>query len=53
MLRELMDGYELWLERLPANLAESEKVDQRQETIDHLQTALDAVAEIDPPRVGR
>ena len=53
MLRELLTGYEGWLEALPANLAESERAGQLQETINHLAAALESVEAIDPPRVGR
>ena len=52
-LRGLLAGYEGWLENLPANLAESEKAGQLQDTIAHLEAALDELEAIDPPRVGR
>ena len=52
MLRELMDGYEGWRDAMPANLAQSEKAEQLQETIDHLAAALDELEAIDPPRIG-
>ena len=51
-LHGLQEGYEGWLERLPANLAESAKAEQLQETIAHLQAALDELDAIVPPRVG-
>ena len=52
-LSSLLAEYEGWLESLPANLAESEKAEQLQDTIAHLQAALDELEAIDPPRVGR
>ena len=52
-LRGLLAGYEGWLESLPANLTESEKAGQLQDTIAHRQAALDELEAIDPPRVGR
>lgn len=53
LVRDLQDGYESWLDALPANLADSERAEQLQETIDHLTAALDELEAIDPPRVGR
>lgn len=53
MLRGLMTGYESWLDGLPANLSDSQKAGQLQETIEHLTTALDELEAIDPPRIGR
>lgn len=53
LLQGLADGYDAWLGALPANLAESTTAERLQETIDHLQTALEAIEAIDPPRVGR
>ena len=53
LLQGLADGHAGWLAALPANLAESNTAERLRETIDHLQTALDEIEAIDPPRVGR
>lgn len=52
-LSSLLGEYDDWLQALPENLAASDNADRLQETIGHLQAALDAVEAIDPPRVGR
>lgn len=49
-LQSLFKEYEVWLNAMPDNLSESELAEQLQETLDHLQEALDAVASIQPPR---
>ena len=52
-LRELAGGYEAWLDAVPANLAEGELAGRLRDTIQRLVEALDAVEQVEPPRVGR
>ncbi len=49
-LRTLQDGYQSWLDATPANLAEGETAESLRKTLDYLQSAIDAVESIEPPR---
>ena len=49
-LRALADEYQDWLDAQPANLASAELTERLEETIGQLQTALETLEMIDPPR---
>lgn len=51
-LQALAEEYQTWLDHVPDNLSESTLAEQIQETIDQLDTALDALTDLDLPRVG-
>ena len=48
-LLALIDEYRHWLDSLPENLAQGEMAERLQETIGHLEAALEAVETVDPP----
>ncbi len=52
-LQALLDEYSAWREGMPANLQEGEQAQRLDETIDQLQTAIDSLDAIEPPRIGK
>lgn len=51
-LNALMDEYTSWRESIPSNLQEGDQAQRLDETIEQLQAAIDALGEIETPRVG-
>jgi hypothetical protein len=51
-LGSLLDEYTAWRENMPANFQEGEQAQRLDETIDQIQTAIDTLDAIEPPRVG-
>lgn len=49
-LRQLLDEYAAWQSNLPEFAADSPTAERLAETVDALETASDALEEIDPPR---
>lgn len=49
-IQALADGYQDWLDAMPANLTESDLADRLRETVDLFQQAIDALDQVDPPR---
>ncbi len=52
-LTTLMDEYTAWREGMPTNLQDGEQAQRLDETIDQLQSAIDALDAIEPPRIGK
>lgn len=50
---ELAHEYRTWREAIPPNLASGPLAEQLDETIGRLEGALELLAEIEPPRIGR
>ena len=50
--RELADDYQRWLDALPENLAEAGMGDDLSTAIEQLEEIAEALAAIEPPRVG-
>jgi hypothetical protein len=51
-LMALVDEYTSWREAIPKNLQDGEQAQRLDETIEQLQTAIDALDAIEAPRVG-
>ena len=52
-IRALADEYQSWLSALPENLAKSQTAEQLETAIEQLEEIADALADIEPPRIGR